>query len=113
MTIFPTIPNTLLILISTYYSREAGKHTHTHPQTPRTRTIDRPLSYRLGVMDITNFVVSARNQALLYGDYGTYHSQLAKKLHNCRRKLNLSVKNRGKYTKKSAVTAEQIAENHG
>lgn len=64
-------------------------------------------------MDITSFVVSARNQALLYGDYSTYHSQLARKLHNARKKLNLANKNRGKFTKKSPVTAEQIAEDHG
>ena len=64
-------------------------------------------------MDITTLVVSARNQALLYGDYGTYHRQLAQKLHNARKKLNLSTKNRGKFSKKTSITAEQIVENHG
>ncbi|RYP73506.1 hypothetical protein DL769_004220 [Monosporascus sp. CRB-8-3] len=64
-------------------------------------------------MDITTFFVSARNQALLYGDYSTYHRQLAKKLHNCRKKLNLSTRNRGKFSKRSDVTPSQIAENHG
>ncbi|KAL7628087.1 signal recognition particle subunit srp68 [Parahypoxylon ruwenzoriense] len=63
-------------------------------------------------MDITNFVVSARNQALLYGDYSTYHRQLAKKLHNCRKRLDIVSRNRAKFTKKEAVTAEQVAENH-
>ncbi|KAI1327174.1 hypothetical protein F5Y16DRAFT_410518 [Xylariaceae sp. FL0255] len=63
-------------------------------------------------MDITNFVVSARNQALLYGDHTTYHQLLAKKLHNSRKKLNIVNKNRSKYTKRGPVTAEQIAENH-
>ncbi|KAK6085718.1 signal recognition particle protein [Seiridium cupressi] len=66
-------------------------------------------------MDITNFVVSSRNQALLYGDYSTYHRQLGKKLLSCRKKLSISVKNRGKFTKKGdhrEVTPEQIAENH-
>ncbi|KAF3009321.1 hypothetical protein E8E14_001054 [Neopestalotiopsis sp. 37M] len=66
-------------------------------------------------MDITNFVVSARNQALLYGDYSTYHKQLAKKLLSCRKRLNISVKSRGKYNKKgdySEVTSERIAEDH-
>ncbi|KAI8629544.1 hypothetical protein F5Y19DRAFT_85524 [Xylariaceae sp. FL1651] len=63
-------------------------------------------------MDITDFVVSARNQALLYGDYTTYHRLLAKKLHASRKKLNIVTKNRGKFTKKSAVTAGQLAENH-
>ncbi|KAI1492621.1 hypothetical protein F5X96DRAFT_677585 [Biscogniauxia mediterranea] len=64
-------------------------------------------------MDITSFVVSARNQALLYGDYTTYHRLLAKKLHKSRKKLNIVTKNRGKFTNKGgAVTAEQISENH-
>ncbi|KAI1747539.1 hypothetical protein F4782DRAFT_543438 [Xylaria castorea] len=63
-------------------------------------------------MDITNFVVSARNQALLYGDYTTYHRLLAKKLHASRRKLNIATKNRSKFAKRDPVTAEQIAENH-
>ncbi|KAI0449185.1 Cupredoxin [Xylaria acuta] len=64
-------------------------------------------------MDITTFVVSARNQALLYGDYATYHRLLAKKLHASRRKLNIASKNRSKFAKRDPVTAEQIAENHG
>lgn len=63
-------------------------------------------------MDITTFIVAARNQALLYGDYSTYHSQLAKKLHNCRKKLGIVTKNRGKFTNKFAVSAAQISENH-
>ncbi|KAI3332507.1 hypothetical protein HD806DRAFT_530256 [Xylariaceae sp. AK1471] len=63
-------------------------------------------------MDITNFVVSARNQALLYGDYTTYHRLLAKKLHTSRKKLNIVTKNRSKFTKKGPVTPEQLAENH-
>ncbi|KAI0160897.1 hypothetical protein GGR52DRAFT_582456 [Hypoxylon sp. FL1284] len=63
-------------------------------------------------MDVTNFVVSARNQALLYGDYNTYHKQLVKKLHNCRKRLNIVTKNRAKFSKKEPFTAEQVAENH-
>ncbi|KAI0388837.1 hypothetical protein F5Y17DRAFT_173597 [Xylariaceae sp. FL0594] len=62
-------------------------------------------------MDITNYIVSARNQALLYGDYGTYHRLLAKKLHSSRKKLNIVTKNRGKFGKKPSVTSEQVAEN--
>ncbi|KAI8960712.1 Cupredoxin [Daldinia sp. FL1419] len=62
-------------------------------------------------MDITNFVVSARNQALLYGDYATYHKQLVKKLHKCRKRLNIVTKNRGKFTKKDPITAENLSEN--
>ncbi|KAI1334830.1 hypothetical protein F5Y15DRAFT_400018 [Xylariaceae sp. FL0016] len=63
-------------------------------------------------MDITNFVVASRNQALLYGDYTTYHRLLAKKLRNSRSKLHIVTKNRGRFTKKNSVTAGQISENH-
>ncbi|KAH9887752.1 hypothetical protein F4778DRAFT_786127 [Xylariomycetidae sp. FL2044] len=63
-------------------------------------------------MDITNFVVSTRNQALLYGDYNTYHQLSAKKLHNCRKKLHIATKSRGKFSKKGPVTAAQISESH-
>ncbi|TQN65842.1 Signal recognition particle subunit SRP68 [Colletotrichum shisoi] len=63
-------------------------------------------------MDITKFVVSGRDAALLYGDYGTYQNQLAKKLLNSRKKLGIATRNRGKFSKKGEVTAAQIADNH-
>ncbi|KAK8128354.1 signal recognition particle 68 kDa protein [Apiospora sp. TS-2023a] len=63
-------------------------------------------------MDITEFVVSSRNAALLYGDYSTYHRQSTKKLANCRRKLGLATKNRGKFAKKGDVTAVQLSQDH-
>ena len=61
-------------------------------------------------MDITRFVVSAREAAFLYGDHATYRSQLSKKLLNCRKKLSIATKHRAKYQKKAAVTSEQIGE---
>ncbi|KAL2131529.1 hypothetical protein VTI74DRAFT_4929 [Chaetomium olivicolor] len=63
-------------------------------------------------MEVTKFVVLHREKALLYGDYSTYRSQLANKLLNSRKKLNIATKNRGKYHPKAAVTPEQIAENN-
>src|SRR4051812_40156162 len=63
-------------------------------------------------MDITKTILSLREAALLYGDYGTYHTQLSKKLLNYRKKLNIATKNRGKFQKRGIVTSEQIAENH-
>ncbi|KAK1518164.1 signal recognition particle protein [Colletotrichum paranaense] len=63
-------------------------------------------------MDITKFVVSGRDAALLYGDYATYQTQLSKKLLNSRKKLNIATKNRGKFSKKGEVGVSQIAENH-
>ncbi|RDA91631.1 hypothetical protein CP533_0050 [Ophiocordyceps camponoti-saundersi (nom. inval.)] len=63
-------------------------------------------------MDITGFVVRGRDQALLYGDYATYHSQLAKRLLNSRKKLGIATKNRGKFHKRDSPTADQVAANH-
>ncbi|KAH6631902.1 hypothetical protein F5144DRAFT_235296 [Chaetomium tenue] len=63
-------------------------------------------------MDITKFVISLREKALLYGDYSTYWSQLSGKLLNSRKKLNIATKSRGKFNPKAPVTPEQIAENH-
>ncbi|KAI1119532.1 Cupredoxin [Nemania sp. NC0429] len=63
-------------------------------------------------MDITNFVLSTRSQALLYGDHTTYHRQLAKKLHTSRKNLNIVTKNRSKFARKGPITAEQLTENH-
>lgn len=63
-------------------------------------------------MDITKFVVSGRDAALLYGDYATYQAQLGKKLLNCRKKLGITTKNRGKFHKKDQVSAEAVGQNH-
>ncbi|KAJ3503485.1 hypothetical protein NM208_g16505 [Fusarium decemcellulare] len=63
-------------------------------------------------MDITKFVVQGRDQALLYGDYSTYHGSLAKRLLSCRRKLGIVTKNRGKFHEHDKVTAEKVAENN-
>lgn len=63
-------------------------------------------------MDITKFVVSHRENALLYGDYSTYRAQLSRKLLNSRKKLNIATKSRGKFHPKAQITAEQISENH-
>lgn len=63
-------------------------------------------------MDITSFVVDGRDKALLYGDYSTYHASLAKRLLNSRKKIGIATRNRGKYSKKEQVTAENVAENH-
>lgn len=62
-------------------------------------------------MDITKFVIEGRDQALLYGDYSTYHHQLSKRILNSRRKLGVQTKNRGKFQKRAHVTAEQVGEN--
>lgn len=63
-------------------------------------------------MDITNLIVQGREKALLYGDYSTYHAQLTKRLHNARKKLGITTKNRGKFQKTDPISPENIAQNH-
>ncbi|KAL4722784.1 signal recognition particle subunit srp68 [Fusarium chlamydosporum] len=63
-------------------------------------------------MDITKFVVQGRDQALLYGDYSTYHKSCTKRLLSCRKKLGIATRNRGKFRDHEKVTAEKIAQNH-
>jgi len=61
-------------------------------------------------MDITNFVVSSRDAALLYGDYGTYRRQLSRRLLSYRKKLQVVTKNRGKF-QPAKLTADQSFDN--
>ncbi|KAL3418271.1 signal recognition particle protein [Phlyctema vagabunda] len=63
-------------------------------------------------MDITKFIVTGRDQALLYGDYSTYRSQLSGRIHNLRKRLGIATKPRAKYTPKPPVTAADIGSNH-
>ena len=63
-------------------------------------------------MEITSFVVSGRDKAKLYGDYGTYRTQLSNRIHNLRRKLGVATKPRAKYTTKAPITAEDVARNN-
>jgi len=63
-------------------------------------------------MDITNFVVSHRDSALAIGDYGTYRSQLSRRLRTLQKKLGRSTPKNAKYSAKAPVTAEDIGRNH-
>lgn len=63
-------------------------------------------------MDITNFIISRREKALLVGDYGSYRKQLSRRLLVLRRKLNYTSTKGRKYAAKAPVTAEDIANNH-
>ncbi|PMB70569.1 hypothetical protein BM221_003021 [Beauveria bassiana] len=63
-------------------------------------------------MDITSFVLQGRDNALVYGDYSTYHSQLSKRLLSSRKKLGIATRNRGKFHKTQAITSENIEQNH-
>ncbi|CZR62419.1 related to signal recognition particle 68 kDa protein [Phialocephala subalpina] len=64
-------------------------------------------------MEVTKFVVSGRDKAKLYGDYSSYRTQLANRIHNLRRKLGIATKKPpAKYTNKAPVTAEDIGRNN-
>lgn len=64
-------------------------------------------------MDITSFIVTQRNKAVLAGDYGSYHRQLSRRLLVVRKKLNYksSTSKGGKYTSKPPITAQNISSN--
>ena len=62
-------------------------------------------------MDLTDFIIKRRNEALLVGDYGLYRKQLSRRLLTVRRKLGRTSPKGRKYTTKAPVTAEDIASN--
>lgn len=62
-------------------------------------------------MDITQYVVSGREAALLYGDYSTYRTSLSSRLLSIRKKLGIVTKKGAKFNTKASVTAENIASN--
>ena len=62
-------------------------------------------------MDITNFVVSGRNEVLLVGDYALYRKRLSRLLLSLRRRLGRTTPKGRKYTAKE-VTEEDIQQNH-
>lgn len=70
------------------------------------------LPLECAVMEVTKFIVAGRDQALLYGDYSTYRSQLSRRLLNVRKKVGRTTRKGAKYSKKAPVTAEDIASSH-
>ncbi|KLJ07894.1 signal recognition particle subunit SRP68 [Blastomyces silverae] len=60
-------------------------------------------------MDITSFVVSHREDALLAGDYNSYRAQLSRRLHTLRKKLGQTTQRGKKYSPKPTITAEKVA----
>ncbi|KAI9873315.1 MAG: hypothetical protein M1830_000552 [Pleopsidium flavum] len=63
-------------------------------------------------MDITNFIASHRNDALLLGDYNAYRAQLSRRLLTLRRKLGRASPKGRKYAPQIAVTAQDVAGDH-
>ena len=62
-------------------------------------------------MDLTDFIISRRNEALLVGDYGLYRKQSSRRLLTVRRKLGRTSPKGRKYTAKAPITAEDITSN--
>nr|KMM70532.1 hypothetical protein CPAG_06843 [Coccidioides posadasii RMSCC 3488] len=62
-------------------------------------------------MDITDYIVSRRADALLIGDYNTYRARVTRRLHAQRKRLGRTTPKGKKYTPKPLVTAEEIASN--
>jgi signal recognition particle subunit SRP68 len=62
-------------------------------------------------MDITKFIVSRRNDALLVGDYGLYRRQLSRRILTLRRRLGRATPKGRKYAAKAPITAEELASN--
>ncbi|KAG9660099.1 hypothetical protein KCU95_g19658, partial [Aureobasidium melanogenum] len=62
-------------------------------------------------MDITAFTVGNRDAALLIADYNAYRNQLSRQLLALRKRLGRSTNKGHKYSNKSTVTAEDVAQN--
>ena len=75
-----------------------------------------PHSQRVGLnwyeMDITSFVATQRDSALLLGDYSTYRSQLSRRLLSVRKSLGRTTPKTAKYAPKAPITSEDIGRNH-
>ena len=63
------------------------------------------------MMDITNFVVSYRDEALLIGDYNTYRAQISRRLHTVRKRLGQTTAKNKKYAPKAPITAGDVGKN--
>ncbi len=63
-------------------------------------------------MDITAFIVSRRDQALLLGDYNSYRAQLSRRLLTVRKKLGRTTAKGKKYSGGAPITATDISKNH-
>ena len=62
-------------------------------------------------MEITKFVVSHRNEALLVGDYGSYRRQLSRRLLTLRRRLGRASPKGKKYVQKTPISVEDVDSN--
>ena len=64
-------------------------------------------------MDITSFIVGHRADALLIGDYNQYRALLTRRLLTLSKRLKRTTPKGKKYSKKPAITAEDIGTDTG
>lgn len=63
------------------------------------------------VMDITQFIISHRNDALLRGDHNSYRAHLSRRLLTVRRRLGRTTPKGKKYSGSTLGSAEDISKN--
>ena len=63
-------------------------------------------------MEITNFVITKRNDSLLLEDHRAYAKTVSRRLLTLRRKLGRTSPKGKKYTKKASILAEDVSSNH-
>ena len=61
-------------------------------------------------MNITKSIVSQRDRALIRGDYNNHHAQATRRIHTIRKRLAATTPRGKKYTQRSPVTAQHVAE---
>jgi signal recognition particle subunit SRP68 len=65
------------------------------------------------MMDLTSYVASERDAALLVGDYKTYRAQATRRIHSLRKRLGQVTPKGRKYATKSPITAADIGRDNG
>lgn len=63
-------------------------------------------------MNITSYVVSERESALVLRDYNAYRAQATRRIHSLRKRLGQATPKGRKYSPKSPITAEDIEHNN-
>lgn len=63
-------------------------------------------------MNITSYVTSERESALLVGDYNVYRAQATRRIHSLRKRLGQTTQKGRKYIPKAPVTADDIQRDH-
>jgi signal recognition particle subunit SRP68 len=63
-------------------------------------------------MNITSYVASERESAVLAGDYNAYRAQATRRIHSLRKRLGQTTPKGRKYAPKCPITADDIHRDH-